>query len=138
MLPDNFSDTDVAALADSTPGCSGSDLKELCRDASMIPLREYMKKHGGNHADMAKGLQEVRAKDERCQHQTDPHILTIRVPRSDRWSYVISTQMMAHNRCSVSDRGNALLQITLLTSTRTCTVIWTFIMIVRCIIIPHT
>jgi len=58
MLPDNFSDTDVAALADFTPGCSGSDLKELCRDASMIPLREYMKEHGGNHADMVKGLQE--------------------------------------------------------------------------------
>jgi len=136
MLPDNFSDTDIAALADSTPGCSGSDLKEVCRDASMIPLREYMKEHGGNHADMVKGLQEVRAKDGRFQYQTDLHIFPIRVPRSDRWSYVISTQTTAHIRCSVSDQGNAVLQITALTSTRTCTVIWTFIIIVRSVIIP--
>lgn len=81
MLPDNFSDKDVAALAESTPGCSGSDLKEMCRDASMIPLREYMKDRGGSHAEMVKGLQEVRGK--RCTWEiTHLHIPpTNRVPR---------------------------------------------------------
>lgn len=31
-------------LARGTDGLSGSDLKELCRNAAMVPVREYMKK----------------------------------------------------------------------------------------------
>jgi len=34
---------DFKKLAELTVGLSGSDLKELCRDASMIPIRECMK-----------------------------------------------------------------------------------------------
>lgn len=59
MLPNNFPKTDIALLAESTPGFSGSDLKEMCRDASMVPLREYLKEHGGSHAEMVKCAQEV-------------------------------------------------------------------------------
>lgn len=33
------------ALAHSTVSYSGSDLKELCRNAAMVPVREYMRKH---------------------------------------------------------------------------------------------
>ncbi|KAJ9083353.1 mitochondrial dynamin GTPase Msp1 [Entomophthora muscae] len=36
-------DFNFKKLADLTNGLSGSDLKELCRDASMIPVRECMK-----------------------------------------------------------------------------------------------
>lgn len=31
-------------LAKQTEGLSGSDLKELCRNAAMAPVREYMKR----------------------------------------------------------------------------------------------
>jgi ATPase family AAA domain-containing protein 1 len=30
----------------ATDGFSGSDIKEMCRNAAMIPLREYLKLHG--------------------------------------------------------------------------------------------
>lgn len=59
MLPDDFPPANVAALAEATVGLSGSDLKEMCRDASMMPLREFMRENGGNHADMVKGIKEV-------------------------------------------------------------------------------
>jgi ATPase family AAA domain-containing protein 1 len=42
LAPDFSLDRLVAA----TEGYSGSDIKELCRNASMIPLREYLKVHG--------------------------------------------------------------------------------------------
>ncbi|SAM03922.1 hypothetical protein [Absidia glauca] len=40
-LVDNF---DMAELVQRTAGCSGSDLKELCRNAAMIPIREIVRK----------------------------------------------------------------------------------------------
>lgn len=60
MLPDDFPESSVNSLAEATVGFSGSDLKEMCRDASMMPLREYMRQRGGDHADMVKGMEEVR------------------------------------------------------------------------------
>ncbi|VDC07076.1 unnamed protein product [Peniophora sp. CBMAI 1063] len=35
-------------LAECTPRMSSSDLKELCRNAAMVPIREFMRKSGGN------------------------------------------------------------------------------------------
>jgi len=40
-------------LAQGTDGLSGSDLKELCRNAAMVPVREYMKKMEGDSTAMA-------------------------------------------------------------------------------------
>lgn len=34
----------MAELVQRTAGCSGSDLKELCRNAAMIPIREIVRK----------------------------------------------------------------------------------------------
>ena len=39
-------------LARQTDGLSGSDLKELCRNAAMVPVREYMKKMEGDSTAM--------------------------------------------------------------------------------------
>jgi len=46
-------------LARETDGLSGSDLKEICRNAAMVPIREFMKKPNSSEA-MAKGQVEVR------------------------------------------------------------------------------
>lgn len=40
-------------LARGTDGLSGSDLKELCRNAAIVPVREYMKKLEGDSTAMA-------------------------------------------------------------------------------------
>ncbi|KAF8315578.1 AAA-domain-containing protein [Clavulina sp. PMI_390] len=58
MLPDDLSSSDIAKLAQATGGFSGSDLKEMCRDASMMPVREFMRENGGDHENMVKGLKE--------------------------------------------------------------------------------
>lgn len=59
MLPKSFPASSIATLAQRTPGFSGSDLKEMCRDAAMLPLREYMRERGGDHERMVKGINEV-------------------------------------------------------------------------------
>ncbi|KAF8334708.1 ATPase [Cantharellus anzutake] len=58
MLPSSFPDVDIGVLAAQTLGLSGSDLKEMCRDAAMEPLREFMRERGGSHEEVAKGVQE--------------------------------------------------------------------------------
>lgn len=48
-------------LAEQTEGLSGSDLKELCRNAAMVPVREYMKEMGGDPALLAEANPQVPA-----------------------------------------------------------------------------
>lgn len=40
--PEHFNIEYVARI---TAGLSGSDIKEACRDAAMVPVREYMRQH---------------------------------------------------------------------------------------------
>jgi ATPase family AAA domain-containing protein 1 len=46
-------------LAERTEGLSGSDLKELCRNAAMAPVREHIKEADDNHIALAKMQSEV-------------------------------------------------------------------------------
>jgi SpoVK/Ycf46/Vps4 family AAA+-type ATPase len=38
---------DIGLLAARTEGFSGSDLQELCRNAAMVPLKEFMRSPEG-------------------------------------------------------------------------------------------
>jgi SpoVK/Ycf46/Vps4 family AAA+-type ATPase len=49
----------IAALAEATDGLSGSDLRELCRNAAMVPVREFMQSTSDNHEALVKGQLEV-------------------------------------------------------------------------------
>lgn len=48
-------------LAEYADGQSGSDLKELCRNAAMMPVREYVRNSGGDPDIMRKAQEEVRS-----------------------------------------------------------------------------
>jgi SpoVK/Ycf46/Vps4 family AAA+-type ATPase len=48
---------DFEELARRTDGLSGSDLKETCRNAAMIPVRELMREKGGKGI---KGMEEAK------------------------------------------------------------------------------
>ncbi|CAJ0843151.1 10928_t:CDS:10 [Entrophospora sp. SA101] len=48
-LEENF---DFDQLVAKTAGFSGSDLKELCRNAAMFPVREYMRNHSSPDGDL--------------------------------------------------------------------------------------
>lgn len=54
-------DFPLGRLATETEGLSGSDLKEICRNAAMAPVREYMKSTGGDRTILEKGREEVSA-----------------------------------------------------------------------------
>ncbi|CDO72197.1 hypothetical protein BN946_scf184970.g49 [Trametes cinnabarina] len=47
----------IRALAEKADGLSGSDLKELCRNAAMRPMREYMREVGGDLERLQQGFQ---------------------------------------------------------------------------------
>jgi ATPase family AAA domain-containing protein 1 len=49
-------------LADYARGKSGSDLKELCRNAAMVPVRELVRDAKGDFARLAQGQEEVRSR----------------------------------------------------------------------------
>ncbi|OAA68519.1 ATPase family aaa domain containing protein [Niveomyces insectorum RCEF 264] len=46
-------DFDVDLVAEVANGLSGSDLKEMCRDAAMMPMREYLRAHKASGKSVA-------------------------------------------------------------------------------------
>ena len=61
MLKDTKLSPDFAmsSLAQHTEGFSGSDLRELCRNAAMVPVREYVRSSSDNADLLAKGQLEA-------------------------------------------------------------------------------
>jgi SpoVK/Ycf46/Vps4 family AAA+-type ATPase len=49
--PENF---DLDYIARVTAGMSGSDIKEACRDAAMVPMREYIRQQRASGAPMSR------------------------------------------------------------------------------------
>ena len=49
--PEQF---DLDFVARVTAGMSGSDIKEACRDAAMVPMREYIRQHRASGAAMSR------------------------------------------------------------------------------------
>jgi len=49
----------IEALAEATDGLSGSDLREMCRNAAMVPVREFMQSTNDNQEALVKGQLEV-------------------------------------------------------------------------------
>ena len=45
---------DIGYIAKVTAGMSGSDIKEACRDAAMLPMREYIRQHRSSGASMSR------------------------------------------------------------------------------------
>ena len=50
----------IRHLAELAKGKSGSDLKEMCRNAAMLPVREFVRKANGDVSLLARGQDEVR------------------------------------------------------------------------------
>jgi SpoVK/Ycf46/Vps4 family AAA+-type ATPase len=57
MLKDTPLEPDfpVRLLAQRSVGMSGSDLRELCRNAAMLPVREYVRETSTDQEALAKG-----------------------------------------------------------------------------------
>lgn len=49
--PEHF---DLDYIARVTAGMSGSDIKEACRDAAMVPMREYIRQQRASGANMSR------------------------------------------------------------------------------------
>jgi SpoVK/Ycf46/Vps4 family AAA+-type ATPase len=62
----------MRALAEYSGGRSGSDLKELCRNAAMFPVRELVRKANGDFARLAQGQKEVRLRYTRLVYPVTP------------------------------------------------------------------
>jgi SpoVK/Ycf46/Vps4 family AAA+-type ATPase len=56
LLEPNFP---MRLLAQRSVGMSGSDLRELCRNAAMLPVREYVRETSTDQEALAKGQLEV-------------------------------------------------------------------------------
>lgn len=59
----------MQTLAERSEGLSGSDLKELCRNAAMVPVREYVREIGDDTGLLAQGQLEVSPTS---PHEVDP------------------------------------------------------------------
>lgn len=61
MLKDTklSSELKLEILAKITEGLSGSDLREMCRAAAMVPVRQYVRAAGGNQDILDKSRLEV-------------------------------------------------------------------------------
>lgn len=68
------SDFSIDRLAAATEGCSGSDLKELCRNAAMVPVREFMRCSSDNQEAMQRGQLEVCIQVISSSNPTDPFL----------------------------------------------------------------
>jgi SpoVK/Ycf46/Vps4 family AAA+-type ATPase len=55
-------DFSMRALAEFSWGKSGSDLKEMCRNASMLPVRELLRQAGGDVTHLARIQAMVRTR----------------------------------------------------------------------------
>ncbi|RPD56615.1 AAA-domain-containing protein [Lentinus tigrinus ALCF2SS1-7] len=55
LLVEGFS---IRMLAEQAEGLSGSDLKELCRNAAMRPMREFMREVDGDHEKLSQSQKE--------------------------------------------------------------------------------
>ena len=69
-------------LASHTEGHSGSDLRELCRNAAMVPVREYVRSASVNQEMLEKGQVEVYMHFIRIISQADHRY---RVSILDHW-----------------------------------------------------
>lgn len=49
----------LSSLAELSESFSGSDLREMCRNAAMVPVREYMRSASENQELLKKGQLEV-------------------------------------------------------------------------------
>lgn len=72
-------DFPLGKLAERTEGLSGSDLKELCRNAAMVPVREYMKKVEGDSTVLEKMKSKVLPKP---SPGIDPTLTTYEGPQT--------------------------------------------------------
>lgn len=58
---------DLEYIAKVTAGMSGSDIKEVCRDAAMSPMREYIRDHHASGKSMSrvdpKSIRGIRTED---------------------------------------------------------------------------
>lgn len=64
------SSLDMNALLRRTNGMSGSDLKELCRNAAMNPVREFVRTQIGSNGDIKELSAEVRGSPFNCSWAT--------------------------------------------------------------------
>lgn len=79
-------------LALRTQGLSGSDLKEICRNAAMVPMREFMKENGSNPDALAQ-----------AQESVSVHIRFVVCVCTD-WRYICRGSHYDHSRWTISSR----------------------------------
>lgn len=92
MLKDtklDHSNLDLAYIARVMDTMSGSDIKEACRDAAMVPVREMIREQRGSgkqmHQIRAKAIRGLRT-DDFFTNRKAPAPTSGRVEEADEWS----------------------------------------------------